>query len=263
MLRDAVPDDHPALRSIFRRASLSNEGDRPLLLANPEHLEWREPTGSEAFRVRVAVTADAVIAGFATLVISPADAELDDLFVDPSFMRCGIGLALVGDAARLAQRGRLFGARRDRQPTRRSVLRRGRFRRLRDDQDAARRRHPTPFASHRSALRLASSLPRRPSLFGPDGGTTAPRPNQEAHADEDNRAVSRFAKGQHVELYPTGGRPPPSHLGRRRNWWSARGRCVPCSRHWLHEAAPGRRYFEHGVLNRAEVTPGRRFGALR
>jgi hypothetical protein len=48
MLRDAVPDDDAALRSIFRRASLSNEGDRPLLLANPEHLVWREPTGSDA-----------------------------------------------------------------------------------------------------------------------------------------------------------------------------------------------------------------------
>ena len=101
MLRDAVPDDHGALRSIFRRASLSNAGDRPVLLANPAHLRWDEPTGSEAFRVRVAVTADTVIA-FATLVISPAEAELVDLFVDPAFMRRGVGLALVGDAARLA-----------------------------------------------------------------------------------------------------------------------------------------------------------------
>jgi GNAT superfamily N-acetyltransferase len=101
MLRDAVPEDHAALQSIFRRASLSNESDRPLLLANPEHLVWREPT-SEAFRVRVAVTAEAVIAAFATLVIRPAGAEVVDLFVDPAFMRRGIGLALVGDAARLA-----------------------------------------------------------------------------------------------------------------------------------------------------------------
>jgi len=103
MLRDAVPEDHPALRSIFRRSSLSNAGDRPLLLANPAHLAWREPTGCHAFRVRVAVTADAVIAGFATLVIGAGGAQLDDLFVDPRFMRRGIGLALVGDAARLAR----------------------------------------------------------------------------------------------------------------------------------------------------------------
>jgi GNAT superfamily N-acetyltransferase len=102
MLRDAVPEDHRALRCIFRRSSLSNAGDRPLLLANPAHLVWREPTGNQAFRVRVALTADAVIAGFATLVISAGGAELDDLFVDPCFMRRGIGLALVGDAARLA-----------------------------------------------------------------------------------------------------------------------------------------------------------------
>jgi GNAT superfamily N-acetyltransferase len=102
MIRDALPEDHPALRSIFRRASLSNDGDRPLLLANPTHLVWSELTGGHAFRVRVAVTADAVIVGFATVVIVAADAELDDLFVDPGFMRRGIGLALVGDAARLA-----------------------------------------------------------------------------------------------------------------------------------------------------------------
>src|ERR1700744_4158411 len=58
MLRDAVTEDHPALRSIFRRASLSNPGDRRLLLANPAHLVWREPTGRQACRVRVAVAAD-------------------------------------------------------------------------------------------------------------------------------------------------------------------------------------------------------------
>ena len=102
MLRDAVPEDHPALRSIFRRSSLSNERDRSLLLANPAHLVWHEPTRSKTCRVRVAVTADAVIAGFATVVIIPAGAELDDLFVDPAFMRGGIVLALVRYAARLA-----------------------------------------------------------------------------------------------------------------------------------------------------------------
>jgi GNAT superfamily N-acetyltransferase len=101
MIRDAVPEDHPALGDIFRRSSLSNEGDRPLLLANPAHLVWREPADGPPFRVRVAVTAEAVIAGFATVVLTPAAAELDDLFVDPRFMRRGIGLALVGDAARL------------------------------------------------------------------------------------------------------------------------------------------------------------------
>jgi GNAT superfamily N-acetyltransferase len=102
MLRDAVPEDHPALRSIFRRSSLSNERDRPSLLANPAHLVWHEPTGAETFRVRVAVTAEEVVAGFATVLIIPESAELDDLFVDPAFMRRGIGFALVRDAARLA-----------------------------------------------------------------------------------------------------------------------------------------------------------------
>ena len=102
MPRDAMPEDYAALRSIFRRASLSNEGDRGSLLAHPAHLVWREPTGVKSFRVRVAVSGDAVITGFATVVITGRAAELDDLFVDPAFMRRGVGLALVHDAGRLA-----------------------------------------------------------------------------------------------------------------------------------------------------------------
>jgi GNAT superfamily N-acetyltransferase len=102
MLRDAVPEDHSELRRIFRRSSLSNEGDRPLLLAHPAHLVWRVPADGQPFRVRVAVTADGAIAGFATVVLASGAAELDDLFVDPAFMRRGIGLALVRDVAQLA-----------------------------------------------------------------------------------------------------------------------------------------------------------------
>jgi hypothetical protein len=100
MLRDAVPDDDAALRSIFRRASLSNEGDRPLLLANPEHLVWREPTGSDAVRVRIALTTD----GFAA-------APLPGAHQRPRRQRWGADLSKKvawGDAAQVEQRLRFL-----------------------------------------------------------------------------------------------------------------------------------------------------------
>ena len=34
LIRDASPGDMPALRDVFRRSSLSNDGDRPNLLAS-------------------------------------------------------------------------------------------------------------------------------------------------------------------------------------------------------------------------------------
>jgi GNAT superfamily N-acetyltransferase len=103
MLRDATPADHAELRLIFRRASLSNEGDRAPLLADPQHLVWREPAATAGrVRVRVAVGAGGVIGGFASLVLAGDVAELEDLFVDPDHMRRGIGRALVADARRLA-----------------------------------------------------------------------------------------------------------------------------------------------------------------
>src|SRR4051794_9078321 len=42
-----------------------------------------------------------------------------------------------------------------------------------------------------------------------------------------------------------------SVVPRRRSWWSAGGRCAPCSWPWLDERYQGDRYFEYGVLDRA------------
>ena len=47
--------------------------------------------------MRVAVAADGTVVGFATYLISDALAELEDLFVDPRWIRRGIGAALVLD----------------------------------------------------------------------------------------------------------------------------------------------------------------------
>jgi len=102
-IRDAVLGDLNALREIFRRASLSNEGDRRLLAEHPEFLELSD-AGVREGRTRIAVMANAP-AGFATLAIRASAAELEDLFVDPDWMRHGVATALVADAMVQARAG--------------------------------------------------------------------------------------------------------------------------------------------------------------
>ena len=97
LIRAAGSEDTAALAELFRRSSLSNEGDRPSLLAHPEALELSGFAVEEG-RVRVAV-ADGRIVGFAILL----EGELEDLFVDPGWMRRGIGRALVEDAVAVAR----------------------------------------------------------------------------------------------------------------------------------------------------------------
>lgn len=96
ILRDARLTDVPALRSVFLRASMSNEGDRSLLREHPEWLELSDAAVREG-RTRVAVDEGRAVVGFAAYFISEGIAELEDLFVDPSHMRRGIGEALVID----------------------------------------------------------------------------------------------------------------------------------------------------------------------
>lgn len=94
LIRAAAPEDTAALRDLFRRSSLSNESDRTALLAHPEALDLSLLEAG----TRVAVV-DGRIAGFATLL----SGELEDLFVDPGWMRRGIGRALVLDAVAVAR----------------------------------------------------------------------------------------------------------------------------------------------------------------
>jgi len=101
LIRDSVPADLDALRDVYRRSSLSNDGDRASLLANPDVLEFPGPATGDG-RTRVAVATGGQVVGFATTLIA-GDAELDDLFVDPGWMRRGIGRALVLDAIAIAR----------------------------------------------------------------------------------------------------------------------------------------------------------------
>jgi ribosomal protein S18 acetylase RimI-like enzyme len=96
-IRSSVPDDLQRLRSIYRRASLSNAGDRQALLDNPQFLEL-PPNAVVEGRTRVAESSSGEVVGFATLEASATKAELVDLFVDPASTRMGVARALIDDA---------------------------------------------------------------------------------------------------------------------------------------------------------------------
>ena len=103
LIRVADANDFEAISDVYRRSSLSNDGDRAVLLANPDVLLFDGGSIREG-RTRVAVDAGRVV-GFATTTLVGEIAELDDLFVDPDWMRRGVARALVLDAVSVARAG--------------------------------------------------------------------------------------------------------------------------------------------------------------
>ena len=102
-IRSAVVADMESLSGVFRRASLSNEGDRDHLLAHPESLVL-SGNGIRQGRTRVAVEPESgEIIGFASWLVKDGVMELEDLFVEPQWMRRGVGRALVHDAIAIAK----------------------------------------------------------------------------------------------------------------------------------------------------------------
>ena len=97
MIRLGTSADLAAAASVYRRASLSNEGDRDNLLAHPEFLILG-PAGLAEGRTHVAEE-DGSLVGFATWAETDGIIELEDLFVDPRYMRRGIATALVNRIA--------------------------------------------------------------------------------------------------------------------------------------------------------------------
>jgi GNAT superfamily N-acetyltransferase len=93
MIRIGVPADLPAASEVYRHASLSNAGDRANLLAHPEYLTLGHRGLAEG-RTHVAEE-DGSLVGFATWAQAGYVFELEDLFVDPGWMRRGIATALV------------------------------------------------------------------------------------------------------------------------------------------------------------------------
>jgi ribosomal protein S18 acetylase RimI-like enzyme len=97
MIRLGTPADLGAASGVYRRASLSNTGDRDNLLAHPEFLILG-PEGLAEGRTHVAEQ-DGSLVGFATWAETAGIIELEDLFVDPGYMRRGIATALVNRIA--------------------------------------------------------------------------------------------------------------------------------------------------------------------
>jgi GNAT superfamily N-acetyltransferase len=92
---------------VFEQASLSNEGDRDALLANPDLLALdHKALWAGHCRVAADTTEPVGVIGFATITVEDAVAELVDLFVDPAWMRQGVATSLVSD---LADRARACG----------------------------------------------------------------------------------------------------------------------------------------------------------
>jgi GNAT superfamily N-acetyltransferase len=102
IVRDAVLSDMSALAAVFRAASLANEGDRPNLLAHPDALEY----GDEWVRAGITRVAefDGRVVGFVTGVPNGDVIELEDLFVDPVWMRHGIATVMMADLVAGARR---------------------------------------------------------------------------------------------------------------------------------------------------------------
>ena len=95
-LKDATTDDLPRLQEVFRLSSLSNEGDRAVLVDHPEALVFSAVSLTSG-RVRVATIGSGLIVGFATTVTKDGFLELVDLFTDPDWMRRGVATALIDD----------------------------------------------------------------------------------------------------------------------------------------------------------------------
>jgi GNAT superfamily N-acetyltransferase len=101
-IRSAGADDLGILTDVYRRSSLSNEGDRQALVANPDALEFSDVAVAEG-RTRVATTTEGHVVGFVTTIVASGAIELEDMFVDPDWMRQGAGRALVLDVVALAR----------------------------------------------------------------------------------------------------------------------------------------------------------------
>jgi ribosomal protein S18 acetylase RimI-like enzyme len=98
-IRLATPSERVALGELHRRSSYVWEEDRANLEAHPDALGVAREAIA-AGRVRVAVGPAGERLGFSVVADGAAGVcELEDLFVDPDFMRQGVGRALVEDAA--------------------------------------------------------------------------------------------------------------------------------------------------------------------
>ena len=105
-IRDARPEEAPALAALQRRSADVWEEYRAQLAANPDAIEPPHRAIADG-RVRVAADASGRLLGLSVVLpIRDGRCELDDLFVEPEWMRRGVGRLLVADlTARAATLG--------------------------------------------------------------------------------------------------------------------------------------------------------------
>ena len=101
-MRLAVVEDLDVLQHVYRDASLSNEHDRPNLLAHPGLLDL-DVTGVREGRTIAAIDQGMVV-GFATFAHHPEHIELVALFVDPAHWRRGHAMRLMDAVVDTARR---------------------------------------------------------------------------------------------------------------------------------------------------------------
>jgi GNAT superfamily N-acetyltransferase len=98
-IREANATHRAPLEALQRRSSDVWEQYRDQLAANPDAIALLQVFINNGW-VRVAVAADDEPIGFSVVIPAEGAAhELDGLFVDPGHMHCGVGSALVEDAA--------------------------------------------------------------------------------------------------------------------------------------------------------------------
>ena len=102
-IHTATTADVAELADLHRRSSLVYDDTRDALLSRPE-LFGVSAVALDDGHVRILVRRGRII-GFATLLPGEdGSGELDDLFVDPDYLRQGFGRALIDDAKASAQK---------------------------------------------------------------------------------------------------------------------------------------------------------------
>jgi GNAT superfamily N-acetyltransferase len=98
-IRHATAKEPSVLEALQRRSSYVWEAYRDQLAANPDAIRLPQTFIYNGW-VRVAVADDETPVGFSVVIPTDDHAhELDGLFVEPDQMLCGVGRALVEDAA--------------------------------------------------------------------------------------------------------------------------------------------------------------------
>jgi GNAT superfamily N-acetyltransferase len=102
VVRLAVASEHDELEALQERASLSNPGDRDVLLANPDAVALPLSQIVDG-RVLVAEMAKSIRGFAAILPRDDGDFDLDALFVDPDSWRRGLGTTLIRHCVNVAR----------------------------------------------------------------------------------------------------------------------------------------------------------------